>query len=62
MQIKRNRCDMFRTTTDISNADQQQNCIDYFAARDKLAKPACTYSAASQAFQPVILLYHIDSP
>ena len=27
-----------------------------------MQKPACAYSAASQAFQLVILLYHIESP
>ena len=55
MQIKRIRCDLFRATTKISNADYHQNCNAHFAAGRKAATSAFIYSAASQVFQSVII-------
>ena len=40
------RIDLFRKTTEILNTG-----FHPFLAREKRAKAACTYSAASQAFQ-----------
>ena len=38
VQMKCKRCDLFRITAEISNANNQQNCIIHFAARGKISK------------------------
>ena len=59
MQMKRKLCGLFRTTPEISNTDLQQTGIVHFVESGKHAKRACRFSAASQALQYAIFLYHI---
>ena len=53
-------CVSFIITIDISHTDLQQIRIVHFASREKHAKPACTFSVASQTLQYVVLLCHIN--
>ena len=47
--MKRKRCGLFRTTSEFSNTDLQQARAVHFVESVKHAKPACMFSAASQA-------------